>query len=156
MALAPGLLRKAELLEEKSAALYQAAAKRFEADLHWSRLFTRLAEEERQHALRIRMLGSRLRQVRGALKDASVQDGQIDELIAASDAVATRIASPDELSVSELLTTLRDLEERLDVVHAHMILASGDPGLVKFFEQMAAQDRAHAQLLAAELTTAKG
>lgn len=145
-----GLLRKAQSLEEKSAAVYRAAAERFAAEPRWSRLFARLAEEETQHALRVQMLSSRLNQDRAALRDARLQDKEIDELLAAGDTLLRKISSPNDLSLPEVLSMLRAMEERFDAVHAHMILTSGDPGLIKFFTQLAAQDRAHAELLAGE------
>jgi hypothetical protein len=44
------------------------------------------------------------------------------------------------------------MEERFASVHAHMVLVTNDPSLNNFFAQLAAQDRAHIELLESEQT----
>lgn len=150
-----GVLRKAQSVEEKAASIYSAAATRFAADLHWSRLFGRLAEEEKQHALRIQMLSSRLSHDRQSMRDARLPEVDLDALLAAGDALLDRIASPRDLSLPEALSMIGGMEESFASVHAHMLLATDEPGFNQLFVQLAAQDRAHREMLSGEETKTK-
>jgi rubrerythrin len=140
------LLQKAEQLELLAGQLYQALAGRHAGPAR--DLFERLAGEEVQHAARIRLLAARYRQD-PRLFSAAVTDGaQLDALLVEAAALIEAVrAGQWDGDPAESLRRAADLERRYAVAHAQVLTQEAVPGLRAFFEQLAAQDRAHLELL---------
>ncbi len=141
-------LQKADAIEELASAIYQAAARRFESDARWSGLFRRLADEEKQHALRIRMLGARLGRDRKSLREARLAEVDLDSLRQDGETLLNRIASPRRLDLADALELVVGLERGLASVHAEVVVVTRDPEFSRFFQDLADADRAHAEMLA--------
>lgn len=148
MASAYQVFEKAEQLETACAEMYRALAVRFEADPAASALFERLAQEEVQHAKRVRLLAARYRHDPKLFDNVDVTVHQLEVLLAEARQVAADVAAGAWGGNVEVVKgELADLEVRFATAHAHVIAAAANPGLKTFFEQLAAQDAGHAELL---------
>jgi rubrerythrin len=138
----------AERLEETCARIYEALAGVFGGRPEARELFTRLAGEERQHASRIRLLATRYRHDSRLLRGADTAASRLQPLLAEAEAVLEQVRAGAWAADLEIVRgELMDLEDRFQAAHAHVIATLADPGLKRFFEQMASQDGAHRDLL---------
>ena len=148
MASAYPFFEVAERLEETCARIYEALAGLFSGQPGASALFARLAGEERQHASRIRLLAVRYRHDAGLLRGADTAASRLRPLLAEAEAVLEQVrAGAWAADLAIVRGELMDLEDRFQAAHAHVIATLADPGLKRFFEQMATQDGAHRDLL---------
>lgn len=141
------VLEKAEAVERAAARAYRAGA----AALRGTRqggLLSRLADEEDQHAARVRLLAARYRH------DASLFQNVDFKLVVLDAELAAWGAAHQEIEAGRfggdpaaLLARLASLEEQSTQSHAHVLAAGADPVVAQFFEQLAVQDRAHRDLL---------
>lgn len=139
----------AERVEQLSAAIYAALAHRFAGDLDAHALFTRLQQEEIQHASRIRLLAARYRHDTRILDRVTGTIRELDGLAAECRAVLSAIAEGTwARDLAEAKGALASLEDRFRHAHAQLIAREGHPELRRFFEQLAEQDEAHERLLA--------
>ncbi len=142
-------LQRAQRVEEISALIYGALAKRFEDDAEAGALFARLEAEEWQHASRVELLLAHYRHdpklLAGMESDARPLEGCIEE---SEQALAEIEAGLWEDDLAAVKQRLADLEEHLAAAHADLLLRDAHPGLRAFFAQLAEQDEAHARLLA--------
>lgn len=142
------LLEKAERLELLAEQLYMALSGRFAGEAKL--LFQRLAAEEAQHAARIRLLSARYRhdkRLQAALAaDTTLIDRQLEEALEALAAVNAGAWDGDPHAA---LAAAAELERRFCNTHAQTLSRDAHPELRAFFEQLAAQDKAHLDLLEA-------
>jgi rubrerythrin len=142
------LLEKAERLELLAEQLYQALARRFGGEAKG--LFQRLAAEEAQHAARVRLLTARYRQDKRLVAALAADTTLLDRLLLeAGEAVAAVNAGAWDGDPHAALRAAAELEHRFCQAHAQALSAEAHPDLRAFFEQLAAQDKAHQDLLAA-------
>jgi rubrerythrin len=147
MASAYQLLGRAEQLELLAAGLYQELASRY-ASTEAGALFGRLAQEELQHAARIRLLVGRYRQDSRLVGGFTITGEQLDELVEeAIDAVASVKAGRWDGDATKARRLAAELEDRFARGHAQALAGAGHPELTRFFEQLARQDEAHRKLL---------
>lgn len=141
------LLQKAERLELLAAELYRALAERYGGEAR--ALFLRLAQEEGQHASRIRLLAARYRHDSRLVATMSAETHELDALIADADRAleAVRLGEWDG-DQEAALGRAAELEARFCKAHAQSLTRDAHPELVTFFERLAAQDEAHRKLLA--------
>jgi rubrerythrin len=141
------LLQKAEKLELLAAELYRALAERYAGEAR--ALFLRLAQEEGQHATRIRLLAARYRHDTRLVATMSTESHELDALLeeAAQLLEAVRRGEWDG-DQEAALARAAELETRFCLAHAHCLTRDAHPELLSFFQQLAAQDEAHRQLLA--------
>ena len=143
------LLEKAERLEGLAERLYLALAGRFGGDA--KALFLRLAGEEAQHAARIRLLTARYRQDKRLVASLSADTTLLDRLLVEADeALAAVTAGAWDGDPQAALVSAAALERRFCQAHAQSLSQEAHPDLRAFFDQLAAQDRAHAELLQGE------
>jgi rubrerythrin len=140
-------LAQAEKLEILAAKMYEAAAQRYANDDEARSLFLRLAEEEEEHARRIRMLASIYAGDRKLATDVSFPIGDFEALAADAEAVTRRLNSNQPLELHEFLVLVDALETRMANAHADLLARSGDPKLRRLFEFLSHQDKGHATLL---------
>lgn len=142
-----GCVHAAAKLEGEIQEIYTALAGIYASDPTLSGLFRRLAEEERQHALRVELLFRHQRK-------ADWKEDVVERTTKAIEAAAASIAAVrKELSGSFLfaepvvvLQTLMEMEVRLDAINARELVKSADPEVQKLFATMAGADAAHKEL----------
>jgi rubrerythrin len=142
------VFEKAEQLEMVCAALYRALATQFAADPAACDLFKRLEQEEVQHAKRVRLLAARYRHDSKLFDDVDMAVHALEALLAEASQVLEQVAGGawgDNLGIVK--GELADLEARFATAHAHVIAKTANGGVKAFFEQLAAQDAAHNELL---------
>jgi hypothetical protein len=141
------ILDKAEKLELLSAELYAAFAGRFGDDPAAVKLFTRLRDEELQHATRVRMLAAQARRDSKLLGRITLDTAAMEEVAGEMAAMVANVQGGRwEADVAQTKRVLLELEERCSRAHAQG-LAGLNGSLRTFFEQLAAQDKAHEELL---------
>ena len=141
------ILERAEKVELLTSELYAAFARHFCADPSALQLFKRLAEEERQHAARVRMLAAQSRRDSKLLARITVDPHCIDALVREIGAVIAAVAAGQwRLDLPATREVLMELEERCARAHTDG-LEGLDPALRSFFKQLAMQDKAHEELL---------
>jgi rubrerythrin len=141
------ILDKAEKLELLAAELYAGFARHFGDDPAAAKLFTRLRDEEQQHAARVRMLAAQSRRDSKLLGKIDIDARAMDEAVQEMTAMLANVSNGNwraELKPTKRL--LLELEERCARAHAQG-MAGLNGSLRKFFEQLAAQDKAHEELL---------
>lgn len=141
------ILERAEQVELLAAELYGAFARLFTADPAALQLFTRLRDEEQQHAARIRMLAAQGRRDTKLLARIDLDTRRLDEVILEiSTLLATVRNGQWHGDLAETRLALLALEERCSRAHAEGLQGIHE-SLRGFFEQLAAQDKAHGELL---------
>ncbi len=141
------ILDKAEKIELLAAELYAAFARRFGDDAAAAKLFTRLRDEEQQHAARIRMLAAQSRRDGKLLGKIGVEAGALDDVVREMTGMLANVLNGNwHADLAQTKRLLLELEERCARAHAQG-LSGVDASLRTFFEQLALQDKAHEELL---------
>jgi rubrerythrin len=154
------LFQAAERLETLASDLYLLLADRFAGDPDARDLFRRLADEEVQHAARVRLLFAQYRNDPRLFESASeLRVGTVDaeRLVRETSELVRELAAGswgDDLL--EVLDRVRELEERCAGLHAQFLAAGAHPDVARFFEELATQDREHERLLGAFVRRATG
>jgi rubrerythrin len=140
--------RRAESVEATSAEIYERLAEQFAGDTGAAAVFRELAEEERQHAARVRLMGRRHAASRRLFDGVPRLEAELAEM----EELARRAL--DELAsgawgheLAGIHARLAALEERI-TTHAERMARGADPSLRGFFEALAAQDRVHRRMFA--------
>jgi hypothetical protein len=146
------LLRTAERMEAVAQALYTDLAISFSDHPDLKQLFLRLAAEEEQHALRIRLLErsqGKLRWPRDVLEQfCSACDAMIAEMETLRRELGPFPASND---TAKVLGRLAALEERFGLIHAQDLARHAGPEVQELFASLALQDAAHRVLIKAAM-----
>lgn len=136
----------AERIEEISAETYRLLAEQLADEPGARALFRRLAEEELQHAQRVRLLASRYRHDSRLL--GAVSAAALDEVLAEAEATLAAVQRGGfARTLAEARQKLAEVEARSSRAHAELIASEGHPALREFFRRLAAQDRAHQEFL---------
>ncbi len=142
------IFEKAEQLELLSAEIYRLLAERFRDQRAASALFTRLMEEELQHASRVRLLRARYRHDAKLFEDADLASANLDALIREAREIGSAIARGEWGENLEVVKQeLAEIEDRFAVAHAHALCLGAAPSIRSFFEALAQQDQEHRKLL---------
>lgn len=140
-----GAAIRVEALAEE---LYAGLAATFEGQPWLRDLFLRLAAEEGQHAMRIRLL--RIHAGRTPWPAATLQ-AVGEDLEALAGGIAALRAEFRSLSGSgdarEVLRKVAELEVRFATVHAEELARSADPEVQRLFGSLALQDARHRELV---------
>lgn len=141
-------IRAAERVEMLAAELYESLAVSF-AEAPWLReLFAGLAAEERQHAMRIRLL-ERHQGVNAWLPEAlGPICRDLDAMAEELESTRARLRLPGALrSPTVVLERVCDIERRFGTLHAEELCRSASPEVVRLFRSLALQDERHRRLL---------
>jgi len=142
------IFQRAERVERLNARVYAALARVFRDDAEAAALFLRLEAEEEQHANRVRLLAAHYRHAPKALPVAA-DAGELDLCAAECErAIAEIEAGRWGTDFAEAKRRAADLEEQMARAHADLLARNASTALREFFAQLAAQDEAHARLLA--------
>jgi rubrerythrin len=128
--------------------LYRILSERFFHEPYLRDLFSRLADEEGQHAMRIHLL------VRYQSSSAWTRD-VTERAVAALDAAEAGIdglrgefeASPGRLDPRTVLRRVAEVETQFNAVHAEDLAGSSDPTVRHLFVSLAEQDSQHLELI---------
>jgi rubrerythrin len=140
----------AERVETLAQELYAILAEAFAAEPALASLFRRLAAEEGQHALRIRLLERHAGRSpwQPQVLDRVGQD--LDAMAREIEELRTRLAGlPSPLDAFSVIAHLASMEERAHAAHAHELAHSAVPEIAHLFRTLAAQDAGHGALLRA-------
>jgi len=148
MASAFEIFSRAERVERASSELYALVAECFPWPAEDGALLRRLAEEEVQHAARIRLLAARYR------SDARAFAVETDALAGLERTEQALGALRSEISAGRWASDLPGLKDRLANLeegshgsHADLLARASDPAVGAFFRALASQDRAHVAML---------
>jgi rubrerythrin len=135
-------------IESLAQELYAGLAATFEHQPYLRELFTQLAAEEGQHAMRIRLLERH--QGRAPWPQETIERISAD-LDAVQEEMAAMKASFRMLSAAAdarpVLRRLADMEERFGSIHAEELARSSEPAIQKLFGALSTQDARHQELI---------
>jgi len=135
-------------VEKVAAQIYAVLAQRFGDSPEEHAMFSRLEQEELQHALRIEMLGTVLAR-RPELQFEPVLDvRRMTQALRDGEDVALLVADPTRsMTVSQARRMAAALELKFSSVHAEQLTTVSEPSLHELFSVFVAQDKEHAALL---------
>jgi len=139
---------RAEAIERISAEIYTRLAEDFGGDPAVSATFRELAQEEVQHAFRIRLLRNQYRSIVRLFARMERLEEEVDAIH--DDAVRLReevMRGTWGMDLGSIRPRLVAMEDRLHL-HAERMAHGADPRISGFFEALAQQDHAHRRLLA--------
>jgi hypothetical protein len=145
-------LRAAERMETVAQALYTDLSISFSDNPDLRRLFQRLAAEEEQHALRIRLL-ERYQGKFSWPRDILEQFcGECDAMIGEMETMRRELGPfPASNDTTVVLGRLAALEERFGLIHAQDLARYAGPEVHALFASLALQDAAHRVLIQAAM-----
>jgi hypothetical protein len=143
-------LNAALRMESAAQALYSDLSIAFSDQPSLRQLFQRLAAEEEQHAMRIRLL-QRHQGMSSWPRDVLERFcGQCDAMVAEIAILRKELGtSPESKDVRAVLRRLSEMEDRFCSIHAQDLARYAGPEVEKVFATLALQDSAHRDLLAA-------
>ncbi len=139
-----GLIEVAVAIELECAALYEVFARRFSDNAEFVYFWKLYAEAERYHAASIRIHQATFSGEEPPV--APVDLASARQLLAELRAERSH-AERDPLTAVDALQMARRVEEHSAELHGRTQFFAGKPELVEMFEQMAAEDRAHRDML---------
>jgi rubrerythrin len=141
-------LGAATRIESLAQDLYAGLAETFRHQPYLRELFTQLAAEEGQHAMRIRLLDRH--QGKAPWPQETVErvsadlDAVEEEMVAMTASFRTLSLAADARPV---LRRLASMEERFGSLHAEELARSSEPDIQKLFAALAQQDGRHRELI---------
>jgi rubrerythrin len=135
-------------IENVAGRIYAVLAERFADEPEARALFTRLEQEEQQHALRIEMLGTTLARRPELQRQLVLDVEKLQRALKEGEDVARLLAEPrPRIPLDRARRLAAQLEEKFSGVHAEQITSCSEPSLRELFSIFVAQDRGHAALL---------
>jgi rubrerythrin len=138
------LLRPLERLETLMAEIYESLASTHKADVEASRLFSRLAMDERSHASQVsyvRRLASQ------NPKDFTSVAIDLPEALKTLEDVTTLRCNVENLTLPEVVKMLHCIEQQAAEAHARKELAQASQSLSHLLINLMQADRSHAQAI---------
>ncbi len=130
--------------------LYAGLARCFRNDARLHESFLGLADEEEQHALRIRLLALHRKGVTWTDEAVDRIGRDLIAIVAELSAMAKEIGTapvPGGRSAAPVLRRVIEVERRCGSLHAEALAQSADPVVRGFFSSLARQDAHHERLL---------
>jgi rubrerythrin len=147
-------LHAAERMESAAQALYADLAVAFTEHPHLRQLFQRLAAEEEQHAMRIRLLQRHQGKAPWPPEILDRFCGECDAMVAEMEKIRAELGrSPASSDARATLRRLAELEDRFCSIHAQDLARYAAPEVEKLFATLALQDSAHRDLVVAAMLT---
>jgi hypothetical protein len=136
--------RKAERLEMLAAELYRLIASGMSETSNAHTVLLKLAQEEDEHAMRVRMLQSRFE---GRMQATIAFDtSALDRLIDEGETLKRLLTAEGGITREEARRFMIEQERNFEVAHAH-VLVPDEPELATFFAELAFQDQMHLKIL---------
>jgi rubrerythrin len=146
--------KRAEQVEHLAADIYALAARTWAGEGPLADLFQRLAEEETQHAARIRLLAARCMHDRNLMGGLGSAQPDVEAALDSAMQILGQLTSAGSgMDLNALKGMLGEMEKRFAAFHAQAMSAAAHPELQKFFARLAEQDRGHLELLQRPWTT---
>jgi len=148
MASAFEIFSRAEQFERAAGELYGLISRSYPWDEGDRAIFDQLAQEEMQHAARVRLLAAHYRNDAALFKLDRAALASIERAGRGLEDVRAAVSAgrwQDDLP--GLKAHLADLEERSHATHAELLAEGSDAGVRAFFLELASQDRTHRDLL---------
>lgn len=137
---------RAERVEQLAAEIYAQLARDFAADRAASSTFRALADEEHQHAVRIRLMRERYRTNPGLFERMEWLEQELEGVDRYVNELRDEVARGAwGIDLALVHPRLREMEDRLGL-HAERMARDADPDVREFFEALARQDRVHRRL----------
>lgn len=147
-------LQLAQRVEALAQEIYTGLAEAFAAEPALSRLFRRLAAEEEQHGMRIRLLERHAGRAPWPSELVERSCAELTAMAAEMEGMRRDFASlPMPPDAAEVLGLLVSMEDRFHSVHAQELARCAVPEVARLFSSLASQDAAHHELLRAALTS---
>jgi rubrerythrin len=141
-------LRAAARVEFQAEELYSAMAEAFFHTAALRDTFRRLAAEERQHAMRLRLLERHLPALPWSAAETARRTSELAEMSGALAGLRQELHSASgSRDPYAMLRKLADLEGRFAGAHAEQIAPDADPSVRRLFASMAQQDAEHGRLI---------
>jgi len=137
----------AERLEAVAERIYRALADHFSGDAEARLLFEQLADEERQHALRVQMVRTRYLRDSDTVTGLVIDVARAREILAHAERIQEDVSRQPPTTVDEACRLAGDLEEELSLAHAEIMTKDCPQDLRRLLESLAKQDKHHAALL---------
>ncbi len=142
------IFQAAAAIEGLTQDLYDRLAERFRDDPILRDLFSELAREEAQHALRVRLLGRQAAREPWRYRIDEQAQANVASMAVEVAAMADELASDGYRGdVETLLLRIGEMERRLSVLHADELARDADPEARSIFRLLAQQDSHHLALL---------
>jgi rubrerythrin len=144
------IFARAERIERAGAELYRRIAERFPWSAEDLATLKRLAEEEIQHATRVRLLAAHYRNDPKLFTVSRLDEERLAEV----EALAWRLADDVERGrwdrdLRGLKAHLADLEAQVGASHADVLARCADVRIAEFFRELARQDHEHHAMILA-------
>jgi rubrerythrin len=141
-------LRAAARAEFQAEELYSAIAEAFFHAPGFRETFQRLASEERQHAMRLRLLERHGVALPWTSAETERRMAELEEMSKAVALLRRQLHVPSSSrDPGLLLGRLAEVEERFSDVHAEHVAGDADPAVARLFASMARQDAEHGRLI---------
>jgi rubrerythrin len=142
------ILRSAARIESMARDLYADLAVTFTHHPFLRELFEVLAQEEAQHAMRIRLLGRHHGRAPWSDQDLERFQRELDGMVKELEAVREMAsAAAGARNVRGLLRRLTAMEARFGSIHAEELARSAAPEVQKLFASLATQDARHSEMI---------
>ncbi len=141
-------LRAAARIESMAKDLYAELAITFAQHPFLAELFERLAQEEAQHAMRIRLLERHHGRAPWSEEMLERFQVELDGMQSEIDSVRRLARSAvGPRNVRALLRRLKQMEARFGSIHAEELAKSAAPAVQKLFAALATQDARHSEMI---------
>ena len=141
-------LRAAARIESMAKDLYAELAVSFAERPFLAELFERLAQEEAQHAMRIRLLERHHGRAPWSEEMLERFQVELDGMLAEIESVRKLARSAvGARNVGALLRRLTRMESRFGSIHAEELAKSAAPAVQKLFAALATQDARHSEMI---------
>lgn len=142
------ILRSAARIESMAGDLYAGLAVTFAHQPFLREMFELLAQEEAQHAMRIRLLDRHHGRAPWSDEELERFQRELDELAKELEAVRELAgAAAGARNVGGLLQRLTAMETRFGSIHAEELARSAAPEVRKLFASLATQDVKHSEMI---------
>lgn len=137
----------AELAEEVAGEIYDILAAFFEDKPALQQLFSKLAEEEREHAERVRDLAKVWHRDKRAQPPA-LDVARMCQLVERARAFRDSLREAEVIDPYDAIRLAASIENDFNAAHAEAMAKERNPGMKALFEELAEGDEGHNELLA--------
>jgi len=149
---ASNCMRAAERMETVARDLYVDLSVAFSEQPHLRLLFQRLAAEEEQHAMRIRLLERHQGRSAWPREAGERFSSDCDAMVAEIEVLRRESRAPSTSGDARtVLRRLSEIEHRFSSIHAQDLARYAGPEVQKLFATLALQDAAHRDLIEATM-----
>jgi rubrerythrin len=140
--------RGAARIETLAQEMYTGLAERFSGRPYLSHLFTQMAAEEGQHAMRIWLLARHQGATAWAADAATRISAGLEDIVKEIESMKAEFSRPGATDdPGDVLRRIVEMERRFGSFHAEQLARSADPDVHKLFSSLAEQDARHRAII---------